>query len=60
MGQSFCDPESRADLQAFFGPLVDKYTGAPRQLALVLEGVDLCIANKTAQQPSLTAFLQKY
>lgn len=60
VGQSFCDLESRIELQAFFGPLVDKYTGAPRRLAQVLEGVDLCIANKTAQQPSVTAFLQKY
>jgi alanyl aminopeptidase len=60
VGQSFCDTESRNELQAFFGPVVDKYTGAPRRLAQVLEGVDLCIANKEAQQASVTAFLEKY
>jgi alanyl aminopeptidase len=60
VGQSFCDAESRNELQAFLGPLADKYTGAPRRLAQVLEGVDLCIANKNAQQPSVTAFLEKY
>jgi len=37
-GQTFCDPESRHELQAFFGPMVDKYEGAPRNLAHVLEG----------------------
>jgi alanyl aminopeptidase len=60
VGQSFCDTGSRQELQQFFGPLVDKYTGAPRRLAQVLEGVDLCIASKKAQEPSVTAFLEKY
>jgi alanyl aminopeptidase len=59
-GQSFCDPESRNELQAFFGPLVDKYQGAPRNLAQVLEGIDLCVARKAAQAPSVASFLEKY
>jgi len=59
-GGSFCDAGSRRELQEFFGPLVDKYTGAPRNLAQVLEGIDLCIAQKTAQQDIVKAFLEKY
>ena len=59
-GQSFCDPESRNELQAFFGPMVDKYEGAPRILAQVLEGIDLCVARKAAQAPSVASFLERY
>ena len=59
-GQSFCDPEPRNELQAFFGPMVDKYVGAPRTLAQVLEGIDLCVARKAAQAPSIESFLRKY
>jgi alanyl aminopeptidase len=59
-GQSFCDPESRHQLQAFFGPIVDQYQGAPRNLAQVLEGIDLCVARKAAQEPSVASFLEKY
>jgi alanyl aminopeptidase len=59
-GGSFCDAESRRELQSFFGPKVDQYSGAPRNLAQTLEGIDLCIARKTAQQDSVSAFLQKY
>jgi alanyl aminopeptidase len=59
-GQSFCDPESRDELQAFFGPMVDKYAGAPRNLAQVLEGINLCVARKAAQGPAVASFLEKY
>jgi len=59
-GGSFCDAASRRELQAFFGPRVDQYAGAPRNLAQALEGIDLCIARKTAQQDSVKTFLEKY
>jgi alanyl aminopeptidase len=59
-GGSFCDAPSRREEQEFFAPLVDKYTGAPRNLAQVLESIDLCIAQKAAQQDSVKAFLEKY
>jgi alanyl aminopeptidase len=59
-GASFCDARSRYDLQAFFGPRVGKYVGAPRTLAQVVEGIDLCIARKAAQEASVRAFLEKY
>jgi cytosol alanyl aminopeptidase len=59
-GGSFCDAQSRDRYQAFFGPLVDKYSGAPRNFAQVVESIDLCIARKTAQESSVEAFLAKY
>jgi alanyl aminopeptidase len=60
VGAGFCDSASRSELQAFFEPIVSRYTGAPRALTQVLEGVDLCIANKRAQQPGVTEFLKRY
>ena len=59
-GGALCDAPSRDRVQSFFTPLVDKFSGAPRNLAQVLEGIDLCIAQKTAQEPSVKAFLEKY
>jgi hypothetical protein len=60
VGAGLCDSASRSELQAFFKPIVFRYTGAPRALTQVLEGVDLCIVNKTAQQPGVTEFLKRY
>jgi alanyl aminopeptidase len=59
-GGSFCDARSREEFQAFFGPRVDQYTGAPRNYAQVLESIDLCIVQRTAQEASVKAFLEKY
>ncbi len=60
VGASYCDAQSKSELETFFEPRSPKFTGGPRALAQVLETVDLCIANKAAQEPSVTAFLQKY
>jgi alanyl aminopeptidase len=60
VGSELCDSASRSEFQAFFGPKVSGYTGAPRALAQVLEGIDLCIASKMAQQPSVAEFLKRY
>jgi alanyl aminopeptidase len=60
VGGSYCDAQSRADLEGFFKPRVDKFVGAPRALSQVLEAIDLCIAQVAAQRPSVEAFLQKY
>ena len=59
-GASFCDASSRQQLSDYFKPRVDKFTGAPRALDQVLEGIDLCIATVAAQRPSVAAFLQSY
>jgi alanyl aminopeptidase len=60
VGSSYCDASSRDELKTFFAPRVDKFVGAPRALDQVLEGNDLCIANKAAQTPSVAAFLANY
>ena len=60
VGGSFCDLQSRTELQDYFKPNVSKFIGAPRTLDQVLEGIDVCVANKAAQEPSVAAFLQKY
>ncbi len=59
VGASFCSPEEKEQLQSFFQPRIDKFTGGPRTLSNVLESIDVCIAEKAAQQPSVEAFLKK-
>ena len=59
-GGGFCDARSRDEFQAFFAARVDKFSGAPRNYAQMLEGIDLCIAQKAAQEASVRAFLEKY
>jgi alanyl aminopeptidase len=56
----YCDEQHRQDAKSFFDGRSTKYTGGPRNLAQMLEGIDLCIAYKQAQEPSVTEFLQKY
>lgn len=60
VGATYCDSESKQELQNFFQPRVDKFTGAPRALSQVLESIDVCIAEKAAQEPSVAEFLEKY
>ena len=59
-GISFCDTSSRDELKSFFQPKVSKYVGAPRALDQAIEAVELCIANKAAQESGVEAFLSKY
>jgi alanyl aminopeptidase len=58
VGAGFCDAQEKMELQSFFERRVDKLLWAPRVLAHVLEGIDQCIAIKSVQEPSVTAFLQ--
>ncbi len=60
VGASYCDADSEEKLKNFFEPRVDKFTGAPRALSQVLENVNVCIAEKQAQEPSVEEFLKKY
>ncbi len=60
VGASYCDVSSRDELKEYFEPKAPTFTGGPRALAQTLEEVDLCIAEKAAQGPSVVAFLQKY
>src|ERR1700739_1107042 len=55
----YCDEQHRQDAKSFFDGRSTKFTGGPRNLAQVLEGIDLCVAYKKSQLPSVTEFLQK-
>jgi alanyl aminopeptidase len=60
VGASYCTASSRDELRSFFAPRTAKFVGAPRALDQVVEEIDLCIASKAAQAPSVAAFLAKY
>jgi alanyl aminopeptidase len=54
----YCDDAHRQDAAGFFEGRPTKYSGGPRNLAQMLEGIDLCVAFKKAQQPSVIEFLK--
>ena len=56
----YCDPGHRQDVETFFKDRSTKYTGGLRILAQVLEGINLCVAYKEVQEPSVEEFLQQY
>jgi cytosol alanyl aminopeptidase len=56
----YCDIGHRQDVDSFFKGRSTQFTGGPRILAQVLEGIDLCVAYKKAQEPSVAEFLQQY
>lgn len=60
VGREYCDEASRNELRAWFAPRVDKFIGAPRILDQTIEAIDLCIADKAAQEPSVVTFLAGY
>ena len=60
VANSFCDEQHRHDAADFFEGRSTKYTGGPRNLSQTLESIDLCVAYKKTQQPSLTQFLERY
>ena len=56
----YCDAQHRADANAFFNGRSTKFAGGPRNLAQSLERIDLCIASRNTNEPSVAAFLGKY
>jgi alanyl aminopeptidase len=60
VGAAFCDASHRDAIQTFFQDRVKTFAGGPRNLAQVLEKIDLCIAKRKALAPELEAFLQRY
>jgi alanyl aminopeptidase len=60
VGASYCSAEQKEQLQTFFQPKVDKFTGAPRALAQVLETIDICAALKASESAGVQDFLAKY
>jgi len=60
VASGYCDAGHRQDVENFFTGRSTKYTGGPRILTQVLEGIDLCIAYKNAQEASVAEFLKTY
>ena len=60
VASGFCDAAQEKDAKAFLGGRVEKLPGGTRNLAQTLEGIQLCIAARTAQEPSVGEFLKKY
>jgi cytosol alanyl aminopeptidase len=59
VGASFCDAKHRAEVEAAFGPRAEKTLGGKREVAQTLEAVDLCIADRAAQEPSISRYLAR-
>ncbi|MGO8969693.1 MAG: M1 family aminopeptidase [Myxococcaceae bacterium] len=57
VGSAFCDAEHRAAVEAAFTPRARTALGGKRELAQTLETVDLCIANRAVQVPTINAYL---
>jgi alanyl aminopeptidase len=55
----FCDEAHRKDVEEFFADKVKAIRGAPRTLKAVLERIGTCARLRTAQRPSVIAFLKK-
>jgi alanyl aminopeptidase len=55
-----CSDKDRADVQAFWRDRVTRYEGGTRNLAQALEQIRLCTALRTAQEPTVAAFLARH
>ncbi|MGH9584751.1 MAG: ERAP1-like C-terminal domain-containing protein, partial [Bryobacteraceae bacterium] len=60
VGGSYCSEQGKNEIENFFKPRIGQFTGGPRMLSQVVEGIGVCIAEKKAQEPSVAAFLRKY
>jgi len=60
VAEGYCDEQHRREVSDFFTGRSTVFPGGPRILAQQLEQIDLCIAYKKAQQPSVIEFLQHY
>jgi alanyl aminopeptidase len=55
----FCDARHAAELKALFEPRLAEIPGGPRDLAGAVEDLELCAAERAAQEPSVRAFFDK-
>ena len=58
--EGFCDAPHRQEVAEFFAGRAEKLPGGSRNLAQVLEGMELCIALRGAQEGSLREELARY
>ena len=60
VGRGYCDAASRRALNDYFADRAAQFTGGPRILAQILEGIDLCIAQKQAHGAAIVDYLKQY
>ena len=58
LGSTACDAAGRSTVESLFSGPVASIPGGPRVLAQVLERIDQCIAERTAQEKSVEDFLR--
>jgi alanyl aminopeptidase len=56
---ALCDEARKPEIQAIFGPRIEKLDGGPRIFAQALESLSLCAAQRKAQTPGVEAFLRR-
>lgn len=59
LSSGLCQEKARDEARAFFEGRSTKYLGGPRNLALAMEGIDLCIAWRARHAASTIAFFEK-
>lgn len=59
LAEGLCDHESAKQVASFFAPFIDKHLGGPRNLAEVIEGIDICAATKTHTQVLANRFFDE-
>jgi hypothetical protein len=60
VGATYCDAQSRTELEEFFAPRIGKFVGGQRALDQVLESVQLCASRVEGQRADVSSFLAKY
>jgi alanyl aminopeptidase len=55
-----CDEQRRDAARAFFDGRSTKYLGGPRNFAMTMEGIDLCIAWRAKHRPEAVAFFDAW
>lgn len=56
MGAGFCSTVERDEVEDYFSGVIDKWQGASRSLAEVLEGIELCAALKEVKMAEVNAY----
>ncbi len=57
---SVCDERRRDDARNFFDGRSTKYLGGPRNFAIAMESIDLCIAYRARHRPEAVAFFDAW
>ena len=59
LASGICEEKARDAAKAFFDGRSTKYLGGPRNFAIAMEGIDLCLAWRARHRTSAIAFFEK-